>query len=432
MMVGTTAFRNAGRIAFMGVVWGESYRRFLCDYCFASMLAPNNVPALGRQSGARLLIATTSEDWAAILEHPLTRQLSEYLVLQLVEIEAPGPGRNSVLHMSAAHRRLFQICFDNGLAAFNIWPDGVFADGTIGNLARAFDDGAQLVLMPAMRTETEGFFATLAARGTMAAEAPQASNSLPLSIPAATLAEAVLRNPHVETVSWTWDSAAFSNPSLVLWMSQDGRGAVIRCFEWMLAVVDFAALSHIDLDDFDRATYADGFIDRHFHQAHAIRFMTDSDQAIFATWTTRHDGLQELRRKLGFGIPGLGWVMRATELSRRFYAEHPIKQWAFQHEVVWHADPLPADMPRVKALADRATRLATVSTPIPSSGKAERFPRLMPSLSRSGFVPWLLHALAKLETGLPRLGFLLGHLLKGEGAALRILVARMRRLVGRV
>jgi hypothetical protein len=422
---------NASRIAFMGVVWGQGYRHFLCDYCFASMLAPGNVPVLGKQSGARLVIASTSEDWTEILKHPLTRQLSEYLTLELVEIEAPGPGRNSVLHMSAAHKRLFQMCFDKGLVAFNIMPDGVFANGTIGNLARALDAGAQLVLMPAMRAEAEGFFTTLTTRGAMPADAPQADNEQPLNVSAAVLAEAVLGNPHVETVTWMWDSTAFANPSLVLWMSRDGRGAVIRCFEWMLAVIDFAALTHMDIDDFDWATYADGFIDRHFHQAHAIRFMTDSDQAIFATWTTRYDGLRELRHKPGFGIPLLGQVMRATELSRRFYAEHPIKQWAFQHEVIWHADPMPADMWTVKAIADRATRFATVSRPVPANGRTERFPRIMPSRSVSGFIPWLLHSIAKLETGLPRLGFLLGQLLKGDGAAFRILVARVRRLLGR-
>ena len=62
---------------FVVVVWGREYRDYFLEYCLPSLLSPGNIPALDGKRPAKVLFATTAEDWDADARHsdlPQTRE----------------------------------------------------------------------------------------------------------------------------------------------------------------------------------------------------------------------------------------------------------------------------------------------------------------------------------------------------------------------
>ena len=50
---------------FNVVFWGAVYRGYFTDLLLASLLSPNNIPALNRDRHNKFLIVTTRPDWEA-------------------------------------------------------------------------------------------------------------------------------------------------------------------------------------------------------------------------------------------------------------------------------------------------------------------------------------------------------------------------------
>ena len=71
---------------FMVPFWGERYRRYFTDNLLASLLAPNNLPLLRAEDGHRFLLATTREDWDAIIDLPIMARMRPHVTPTLIEI----------------------------------------------------------------------------------------------------------------------------------------------------------------------------------------------------------------------------------------------------------------------------------------------------------------------------------------------------------
>src|SRR5271156_2449586 len=74
----TTKARGLRPFYFIVVVWGECFTDYLLNFCIASLLSPNNIPAL-LNSGNKFLIATTDEDWARMQSRPIFQLLKQYI-----------------------------------------------------------------------------------------------------------------------------------------------------------------------------------------------------------------------------------------------------------------------------------------------------------------------------------------------------------------
>ena len=64
---------------FTVVFWGEEHRAYFTDLLLASLLSPNNIPALNKHRKSKFLIVTTKQDWSQLQSHSLFLQLREYI-----------------------------------------------------------------------------------------------------------------------------------------------------------------------------------------------------------------------------------------------------------------------------------------------------------------------------------------------------------------
>ncbi|HUD88234.1 MAG TPA: hypothetical protein VMR17_17470, partial [Xanthobacteraceae bacterium] len=110
--------------------WGEEYRRYFLDYCLASLMAPDNIPAIENKRDARLLIATRQDDWDALQQEPIFIAASRHIAIEHVLHEAPlkVPYNKKMMIMSQGHKLLAQKMFADRAHGVMVYPDVIFAD----------------------------------------------------------------------------------------------------------------------------------------------------------------------------------------------------------------------------------------------------------------------------------------------------------------
>jgi hypothetical protein len=155
---------------FMVPFWGERYRRYFVERLLPSLLAPNNLPLLRADEGHRFLIATTPEDWAAIVDLPIIRRLRQHATPTLIEIPKPtgetAPGSTSaILHQDVALKLLAKAAFQGKGYGSLMWPDCIISDGMVASLIKHARAGRHLVLCPALRQAEESAISELKNRG---------------------------------------------------------------------------------------------------------------------------------------------------------------------------------------------------------------------------------------------------------------------------
>src|SRR5437763_8638478 len=85
---------------FTVVFWGAEYRGYFTDLLLASLLSPNNIPALKLERRSKFLIVTTRADWKAVQTHPLFRLLQQYVEPVWFEMSMPQPCDSKMFVMS--------------------------------------------------------------------------------------------------------------------------------------------------------------------------------------------------------------------------------------------------------------------------------------------------------------------------------------------
>ena len=100
--------------------WGQEYRRYFLDFCLASLLAPQNIPALTHKGNSRLLIATPDEDWDAMQSEPAFQAAKALIPIEHVVYNLkPSQNRTQIMQaMSNAHRLLADRMFTDRAHGF--------------------------------------------------------------------------------------------------------------------------------------------------------------------------------------------------------------------------------------------------------------------------------------------------------------------------
>ncbi len=78
---------------FMVPFWGKRYRQYFANILLPSLLSPNNLALLRADQGHRFLIATTIDDWDAIIRLPVIERLRAHATPTLIEIKKPKQER---------------------------------------------------------------------------------------------------------------------------------------------------------------------------------------------------------------------------------------------------------------------------------------------------------------------------------------------------
>ena len=96
------------------VLWGAEHRRIFLDLALSSLLAEDNIPALGNKSSQnRLLIATTKEDWDALKQDIIFKKAEEFITPEWIELRYCDDG-DKMLKMSPGHKALTDRAFNDG------------------------------------------------------------------------------------------------------------------------------------------------------------------------------------------------------------------------------------------------------------------------------------------------------------------------------
>jgi hypothetical protein len=292
----TTAVDAGLRPFYFAVIfWGPVFRGYFTDLLLASLLSPNNIPALNPRRNNKFLIATPRADWGALQEHPLFGRLRAYVEPEWLELEV-SPDDYKVSRkmgaMSRGHRLVTSRAFEDRAYGVFVTPDLILSDGSVVAMERLAEAGKKVVLAVAIRYQHEPILAELEHEGYL-------KPGQPLTIGPRHLMRIALRHLHSETRRYEYDAPWFAAPPLsVYWQVRGGDGMIIHSFSWAPLVVDYGALSHHDMKTFEHWTLDGDYIYRNFPSPSDVHVVTDSDEIVLVSFTKESDLHFELRPDL--------------------------------------------------------------------------------------------------------------------------------------
>lgn len=321
---------------FNVVVWGETYRRYLVDYCLPSLLAPGNIPALRDLRGSRLLVATTRDDWDALRSEPTFERVASYVEPELLEIPPRPPDVPNCVHMGLGHRLITMRAAQDKARGVFLTPDLLVSDGTLATAEARAEAGAAAVLIAAYRFRDDPLLRLVQEGGIRPAE--------PLALSGRRLAEIGLASLHSETQCYEWASPFFSPfPVACYWRVRKGDGILLHAFSWAMLLFDYGWVGTHDTRTLDDGWTIDGdYLHRNLSDLDRIALITDSDDGMLVSWAPEPRKKPYKVRDLFKNIGLFGDVLRGETLQKTFHdkAYDPMKRALFFVPVRWHAGDL--------------------------------------------------------------------------------------------
>jgi hypothetical protein len=330
-------------IYFMVPFWGERYRNYFLRYCLASLMAEGNFPILRAQDGHTLLIATTREDFAALLKEPPIKAASKHVTITFVPIETPtedGYGA-AIWRQSDCQWRLGQRAFEDRAYGCMLLPDLIFSRGFVDALLKRIDVGCKHLRCSALRQSMEGIAEVL----------PHDIALQPREVAALNI-----RFLHREMFPFLMESKqVHPHPPYLIWKLRSG-GLVFHCW-WVLPVLlDYAAIDehHMPKDKiFEQYYELINFPDAPWEA------IEDSDEMAIISLTPDEQIVEPGRL-----VPGGGTLRQIWCAAGAYYwaCKHPRQREYLMRSHVWHSSDLTgADrrkIKRVKRIIHIAARLS--------------------------------------------------------------------------
>lgn len=321
---------NAGAPTFIGLTfWGEEYRRYFLDYCLASLMSPNNVPAIRNKRDARFLIATTQDDWDAMQTEPIFIAAREHIGIELVRHDVPGYVGNDtkMMVMSQGHKLLAQRMFEARAHGVIAYPDVIFADGAVKRIEQLAMSGYKVVLCIAVRFANEGLIDELKSGGFV-------ERGKPLIIAAAELARLTLRHLHSEVVRLEFE-AEFDDQAACsfFWVVAPGRDVLFQCTNWAPILIDYGSLHSHDDSTFDKWTLDGDYVARNFTNTSDIYVVRDTSELFLSGFTAEAKVSYRTIRILPYRFAPLRRFLkaaRAHEYMGAYNVLDPVKREGFR------------------------------------------------------------------------------------------------------
>lgn len=329
--------------------WGTEHRAYFANMCLASILAPGNIPHLKDRPGSTFLIATTRQDWDALIRHPLFEALKSYVNVAFIEIDKIDP-QNKFRTMSDAHAAMAVLAHQAQAVATWLAPDMVVSAGAIEAAARHIDAGKVAVRVCALRYDFRGLMGELLEKGHF-------KEGRVFDVSPRVLAGAAARHLHSETQAYEYDRPYFGCPMPVapLWRVADD-GVIVHTFSWCEFALDYSRVPEHDLNTFNTWTVDGDYLWRQVKDIppEDIYASYDSDE-IFLVGTTREETLHYPKTVWPiFSVPVLG--RRLKRVLVRYVRNNlgvidPLKHKLFERGVFIHGSDI---TPKWHKIARRA------------------------------------------------------------------------------
>lgn len=319
---------------FTVIFWGNVYRRYFLDLLLASLLSPNNIPALNPARKSKFLIVTTRADWDALQPEPLFQEMKRYVEPVWFEMPFPKEDELKMLVMSKGHKQVTMRAFEDHAYGIFVTPDLVLSDGSVATIQRLAEEGKKVVLSVAIRFAQETLLAKMDHAG-------YCKPGQPLVLPARDLMRMALQNLHTETLRYEFDAPYFAdNPISVYWSVPDGDGMIIYSFSWAPLLVDYATLGYHDASTFDEWTLDGDYIHRNFPDPNDVYVSRDSDELMLVSFTREADLHFDLtvhpKKRWCNQFAGLAKIERIREFKNSSTID-PLKRSIFAQPVYLHS-----------------------------------------------------------------------------------------------
>lgn len=341
---------------FIVVFWGKVHRDYFLDLLLASLLSPNNIPALNSTKQNKFVIATTEDDWKELQTASLFQLMKTYLEPLFIKMDFPDPTASKMLVMSHGHKLASEAAFNAKAIGVFVTPDLVLSDGSVAAMQRLAAEGKKVVLCAAIRFEHYGCM-----EGFRKLNVLQPNN--PMNITGRQLMSVALNNLHSETIRYLWDSNHFAEcPVTCLWPSSDKSAYVVHTFSWAPLVLNYAALTSHDTRTFEEWTLDGDYVYKNFGDNKDVYIVTDSDEIALVSFTKEED----------LHIPAvpdpkqdkkiLGTCLKMHYIYRLYHNPaiiDPLKMRLFLYTVYFHSNGINFSL---RKTSDRAKKIVKFST----------------------------------------------------------------------
>jgi hypothetical protein len=321
------------------VFWGELHRGHVARLLLPSLLAPGNAPAIRHIEGSRLLLCTTKQDWDELEKMSAFRELKQFIELELIEIPFPPPNVGKYLHSGNAFKLAVERCWNDGANATFLAPDVILSDGALAYASKV--TGAEAVLVPAVRYESDGCLAALAKRNLLV-------EGRPIVASARELAAIGVENLHSEIRRYEWSAPWFCRDANSMWWRLRGSSDLLfHTTSWLMLRVNFGALKELNAGSLDHMAHDAVFINDNFfrfRETGQLHFITDSDDVFVLSTTDEAEfSYYPIRTPWLNRIPVVGSLVK-TWTTRLYFATanfDPFRRWAITIPTFLHGAPLP-------------------------------------------------------------------------------------------
>lgn len=200
------------------VVWGETFRQYLISVCLPSLLAAGNIPAWPHCATSRLRLFMPAEDWEAIQESPVIKQVQALLTVEwcpLNQANQPLPDEQHIQKYSyrgMVMSQALQAAMTEQAAIIILIPDMVYSAKFLTALANEIAKGKEALFHWGPRLTT----AQLAA---LEPHATATTIHLPVDTAETMLIEGL--HPDYQAYDWLHPMMNVGNPRTVLYWSDD-------------------------------------------------------------------------------------------------------------------------------------------------------------------------------------------------------------------
>ena len=359
---------------FMVPFWGKRYRQYFASILLPSLLSPNNLPLLRADQGHRFLIATTIDDWDAIIGLPIIERLREHAIPTLIEIKMPkqetAPGSTgAILHQNIAQKLLVDAAFQARAYGTLFSPDCVISDGMMTSLIQHALAGQCLVLCPALRQSEELATAELTRLGYLSPDFKNLDRGAPICVPPRVLADLMVRHLHPEMN--IFQEGARGQPPLApfrYWRLSRNKGIILHTFHGAPMLMDFGAVDHHDVACLEQNSFEDVYVALNFDNKD-FHVVGDSDEFCILSLTPVAIGQMTADGPRGSAIFEDGVVRRfLMAISISYHAaQMPLKRLLFGHSIRWHAGDLDdtalGEERKISSLIERVIKLSVYTRP---------------------------------------------------------------------
>lgn len=333
------------RFYFMLTLWGEKFREHFYSLLLPTLLAPNNVPILKNRPGSKVVIATTRDDWDALEDRPLMRELAAYVEPLPIFISYPDKSAATQLHMSRAHQIAARRAYDDRAVAGFLAPDLLCSDGLIKTAVELIECGKTAVACPALRFNMEAALKRVIEAGFL-------KPGHVAALPAQFMGAVATNSLHPEILRYNFEGAEFDDyPIWSFWRVPGRDGLILYTVSWALLLADYAAIPRFTDEALNDSTIDGNYVWTnfgHLRETDKVALLSDSSEGTFISLTPENEFDFEpynvRARKLNsiFQFMRMGTAKRTCDIRnfRNLPDIDPWRKWLYSVPIKIHGDEI--------------------------------------------------------------------------------------------